>query len=458
MLRLRLMATVFAGGISLLGGHAFAQQAPTPNITAQVNDAFREVLRDPSNLQVGQAYARLLVESGNFEGGIAALERLLLDPAADPAIRVELGVLYYRVGSYGMAESYLRAAVADSRLSGQVRADAEKLLRDIERRTAPGGLLAGSVMVGLRVQTNPTAAAESGRLISNGVSIPLPALQGEESDFDALLTANVNHEWDLGTQNSATLVSTGSLFANHYQHAADYDAETPKYNPQDLVALSATTGIRFKPAPVDAPDLTVRPYVGGAEILLNGQQYMAAAGGGVDVDYRLGGGSTLVGATYDIRRTFFEERGDISESGAQSGFEQYLQLRATQEVAPLQVVGADVTLRDHHAGRGYFAFQSVEGRLTYAARYTNPVGWDDRLWGNSLYAGPTLRYYDGADPSVDRTVTREDVEWRIGATQVMPLTEALSVMLAVEYTTSDSNLTNYTYDNLMGMTSIVWNF
>ncbi|MGC2857434.1 tetratricopeptide repeat protein [Novispirillum sp. DQ9] len=458
MLRLRLMATVVLGGMSLLGGPAFAQQAPTPNISAQVNEAFRAVLRDPGNLAVGHTYARLLVESGNFEGGIAALERLLLDPAADPTIRVELGVLYYRVGSYGMAESYLRAAVADPRLSGQVRTDAERLLRDVERRTAPGGQLVGSVSAGLRGQTNPTAITDTGRLMSGGVAIPVPALQERESDFDAFINAGVTHEWDLDTQNSATLVSTGSLFANHYQHAADYDAETPKYNPQDIVALAGTTGIRFKPAPVDAPDVTLRPYVGGSELLLNGQQYMAAAGGGVDVDYRTNGGATLLGATYDIRRTFFEERGDIFESGAQSGFEQFLQLRATQEVGPLQVVTADLTLRDHHAGRDYFAYQSVEARLTYAARYANPFGWDQTLWGNSLYAGPTLRYYDGADPSVDPSVTRNDTEWRIGATQLVPFADSLSLLLAVEYTSADSNLPNYTYENLMGLTSIVWNF
>ncbi|WP_343866911.1 hypothetical protein [Caenispirillum bisanense] len=444
--------------MSLFAGHASAQQTPTPNLAAQTNDAFREVLRDPGNLQAGQAYARLLVEGGNFEGGIAALERLLLDPAADPSIRVELGILYYRVGSYGMAESYLRAALADPRLTGQIRTDAEKLLRDVAARTAPGGQFAGAVTLGLRGQTNPTAATRSGRLMSNGVSVPVPTVQEKEGDFDAFLTANLNHEWDLETQNSATLVSTGSLFANHYQHAADYDAETPKNGPQDLMAVSATTGIRFQPAPMDAPDLTLRPYVGGSEILLNGQQYVAAAGGGVDVDYRFNGGATLVGATYDIRRTFFEDRNDIAESGSQSGFEQYLQLRATHEVAPLQVVSADLTLRDHNAGRGYFAYQSVEGRLAYAARYTNPFGWDNRLWGNSVYAGPTLRYYDGPDPSVDPGVTREDVEWRIGATQAIPLTDTLSLMLAVEYTNSDSNLQNYTYENFMGLTSIVWNF
>ncbi|AWK89815.1 hypothetical protein DEW08_26915 (plasmid) [Azospirillum thermophilum] len=458
MLRVGLMATMVLGGVSALGATALAQQVPTPNTDAQVNEAFREVLRSPGNLQAGQTYARLLVAAGNYEGGIAALERLLLDPAADPSIRVELGVLYYRVESYGMAEGYLRAALADPRLSNEVRKVAESLVQDIARRTAPGGFLVGSLSVGLRGQTNPTAAARSDRLMFGGA----PYTRGDElrrkGGMDAFLSANAAHEWDFGTQDSATLVTTANLFANRYRNAADYNTRTTKYDPRDLVALGATTGVRFKPAPSDAPDLTVRPYLAGSELLLDGHQYMASAGVGLDVDYRLNGGATLVGATYDIRRTAFADRADIFESGAQSGYEQFLQLRGTQEVAPLQTVGLDVVLRDHNASRRYFAYRSVEARATYSVNYSSPFGGEGRLWGSSLYAGPTLRQYDGSDPLVDPSVTRRDVEWRVGAKQVVPVVDSISLVLAVEYATSDSNLPNYSYGNLIGQTSVVWNF
>jgi tetratricopeptide (TPR) repeat protein len=417
-----------------------------------------DVLRDPADTLAGQRYARLLVAEGNFEGGIAALESYLLNPDADPTIRVELGVLYYRVGSYGMAETYLREAVADPRLTGQVRQDAEALLRDVTRRNAPGGKLDGTLSIGLRGQSNPTASSSSDTLTYSGIKVAKPDQLRGAADLDVFLSANAVYKWDLETQNSATWESTGGLFANHYRNAAHYDSDSAKYNPQDMIAFNGTTGIRFEPAPVALSNFTLRPYIGGSELLLDGNQYMAGVGGGLDVDYILNGGATLFGLTYDIRKLFYAKRDDIGESEKQSGYEQYLNLRATQEVIPLNVVVGDVTLRDHNAGHEYFSYKSVEARLTYGTRYKDPLGLDIGLWGTSLYGGPTLRYYEGADSLIDASTTRKDVEWRLGASQIVPLADSLSLTLLIEYSNNNSNISNYTYDNLMGMTTVQWNF
>lgn len=80
-----------------------AQEAPgIPALDRQVDEAFRQVLKTPANQETGLQYARLLIATGNYEGGVAALERLLLNADPQPAIRVELAVLYYRLGSYQM--------------------------------------------------------------------------------------------------------------------------------------------------------------------------------------------------------------------------------------------------------------------------------------------------------------------------------------------------------------------
>lgn len=458
MARNRHLATAVLAGAFLFGTQAEAQQAPTPNTSAQINEAFSEVLRNPADLTVGQKYARLLVEAGNFEGGIAALERLLLDPAADPSVRVELAILYYRVGSYAAAESYARTALADPRLSGAVRKDTEALLKDLEGRNARGGRFSGNLSAGLRFQTNPTAAPESGTQSQMGMRVPVPGASRRQSDADAFVSANVRHELDFQTQNSATLVSTGNLFANRYRRAAHYDTDTAKTDPQDVAVLNATSGIQFQPDPVGAPNLTLRPFVAAGDVLLDGRQYMGSLGGGLDGDLRLNGGATLLGMTYDVRSTQYAQRADISESRAQSGYEQSLELRMTQEVAALQSVSASVTLRDHNAGRDYFAYEGIDGRLSYLLRYTDPVLGGGGLWGTSFYAAPALRRYDGPDAAVDAAKTREDVEWRFGATQVFPVNDWGSLMLAVEYVTVDSNLPNYSYNNLTGMSSFIWSF
>ncbi|HEY4136567.1 MAG TPA: porin family protein [Alphaproteobacteria bacterium] len=415
------------------------------------------MLRNPGNLQAGRNYARSLIAAGNYEGGIAALEGMLADPAADPSLRVELAVLYYRLGSYAAAESYLRTALADQRLPANVRTDAQNLLADVERRNAPGGHLTGNLSIGGRFQSNPTAAADS-NILANGASVPLPDASRRNSAFDAFLTGNAVHEWDLNTQNSATLVTTGNLFANHYEGAADYNSTSPKTDPQDLAALNVTSGIRFKPDPVGLSGLTTRPYLAASELLLDGNQYMGALGGGVDADYLFNDGGTLVGATYDIRRTMYAERADITDSNEQSGYDQFLQLRAMQEVGVRKTVTANVTLRDHSTDREAFDYQSVDVRLIFGTYYTDPFGWDQRSWATSLYAGPTFRRYGGADPSVTAATTREDTEWRIGVSQFFPVAEDLGLQLVAEYTSADSNLPNYTYDNASVLASVVWNF
>lgn len=454
----RFFAAVTLGALSLLSAGVSAQGIPTPNTNAQIDSAFQEVLRNPASTAAGETYARLLVANGNFEGGIAALERLLLDPAAPPTIRLELGVLYYRLSSYAMAEYYIRQAVGDPRLTGELRDTANTLLADLSRRNASGSLFSGSITLGLRGQSNPTAAANSDRLLSAGIPFTRPANQDKKSGADAFISADLLHEWDFQTQNSATLVTTGSLFANHYQNAADYNNDRPKTDPRDLVAASFTMGIRFKPAPIEMPNLTLRPYIAGSELLLDGYQYMAAAGGGLDVNYRVENGGLAFGATYDLRGTSFAKRADITESDKQGGYEQFLQLRVIKELTPLQALTADVTVRNRDTDRGYFTYWGTEARLTYNLNYTNPFGWDKRLWSNSLYGAYGQRDYDAPDPSVKPGTTRRDTEWRLGGTQVIPIIDRLSAIVSVEYLDNRSNITNYSYRNLKGWSGLIWNF
>lgn len=101
--------------------HASAQTDATQTLERQSDEAFRQVLQQPQNLSLWSSYSQLLVRQGNYEGGIAALERLLLEPDASPSLRVEIGVLYYRLASYSMSEAMLRKALEDARLPGDQR-------------------------------------------------------------------------------------------------------------------------------------------------------------------------------------------------------------------------------------------------------------------------------------------------------------------------------------------------
>ena len=77
----------------------------------QYDEAFQEMLRQPADLDVLFRFAAVASQTGDLEGAISALERMLLINPNLPRVRLELGVLYYRLGSYEVARTYLEGAL-----------------------------------------------------------------------------------------------------------------------------------------------------------------------------------------------------------------------------------------------------------------------------------------------------------------------------------------------------------
>src|SRR5260370_24969430 len=90
-----------------------------------------------------------------MEGVISALERMLLINPDLPRVRLELGVLYYRLGSYEVARTYLDTALKSPSLPADVRGKAQKYLAEIESKAKPSSL-GGELFFGWRYQSHAT--------------------------------------------------------------------------------------------------------------------------------------------------------------------------------------------------------------------------------------------------------------------------------------------------------------
>jgi tetratricopeptide (TPR) repeat protein len=117
------------------------------------DDAFQEMLRQPSNLDVLFKFATVAAQTGDIEGAISALERMLLVDPDLPRIRLELGVLYYRLGSYEIARTYLETTPRVAATSPDVRIRAQQFVAVVEKRQGPSRL-EGEVFGGFRYQSN----------------------------------------------------------------------------------------------------------------------------------------------------------------------------------------------------------------------------------------------------------------------------------------------------------------
>src|SRR5215207_1859066 len=89
---------------------------------------FRQVLREPANLDLSFRFAEAAVRAGDHEAATGALERMLFYNPNLPRVKLELGILYFRLGSYEMARSYLAGALAGSDAPPEVRARVEPFL------------------------------------------------------------------------------------------------------------------------------------------------------------------------------------------------------------------------------------------------------------------------------------------------------------------------------------------
>ena len=82
-------------------GPAAVQPAPkSAELEREYDEAFQEMLKKPADLDVLFKFATIASKTGDLEGAISALERMLLIDNNLPRVRLELGVLYYRLGSY----------------------------------------------------------------------------------------------------------------------------------------------------------------------------------------------------------------------------------------------------------------------------------------------------------------------------------------------------------------------
>lgn len=427
-----------------------------PALERQTEEAYRQVLQQPQDLALWSRYARLQVQGGNYEGGIGALERLLLQPNYPPELPLEIGVLYFRLGSYAMAESMARRALDDPRLPPEQRAFAQSLVQDAARRTQRTQL-SGNVTFGLRSQTNPTYRTSASQVLSGGVLGPLAADQRPKSDWDANLGLRLQHLYDLELQNSAA-VSTGfGAYLVDYHSSSGSTLRAGSTKPYDLVLLDLNTGIDFKPLPSDLPGLTLRPHVAFTNVMAQQHGYMDTKAVGLDLAYRPDE-RTLFDMTVDVQHRSFEQRVDLTNAAEVGGRLASVRARLSRELKPGHQLTAEVALRSSSTYRTYYDYDQQEARVTYAFSYASPVAASRGQWTTSVWLGALQRQYDAADPAVSPGTARKDDEWRLGVSQSIPLADRWFALFSLEHARNRSNMPNFHYRNTSASATLLRTF
>ncbi|MDC0902650.1 tetratricopeptide repeat protein, partial [Gammaproteobacteria bacterium] len=92
---------------------------------------FEQLFEDPTNLSLLFEYANLSILVGDLEAAIGVFDQMLVYDPELPRIRLELGVLYFRLGAYALAKTYLES-VGKFDPPFEVQARVDDLLKSIE--------------------------------------------------------------------------------------------------------------------------------------------------------------------------------------------------------------------------------------------------------------------------------------------------------------------------------------
>src|SRR5258708_308634 len=109
-------------------------KGPSSELRAAYDQAFQLSMQNPSDPPTLAKFAELAIQVGDIEGAISALERLLLIDGEQADVKLELGVLYYRLGSLEAARMYLESARASKQASAEVKERADTFLKAFPKR------------------------------------------------------------------------------------------------------------------------------------------------------------------------------------------------------------------------------------------------------------------------------------------------------------------------------------
>jgi tetratricopeptide (TPR) repeat protein len=411
------------------GAHA----QPADPARREFDELFERVLRDPANVDLTLQYAATATRLGDYEAAITALERVLFFNPNLPVVRLELGVLYFRLGSFTVARTYLEQAKAGGLPPDEARR-ADQYIAETDR-LASRHFYAGQFTLGFEHQSNANLApAADAAVVFNGVTLPTSTVK--KSDELLFASGSVLYQYDYQDQDRTVMELTGQILALKYARVHDFD----------LALAEVTAGPRSSFATLDLSGFSARPYVIANYASLGGDPFFKTLGFGLDVSQAVTP-DLVVRGVYEHRMRDFDNSSSRTTSRLFSGQEDDVTLSANYLFTPDQVLTGSVGYGRQNLDAEFFSNDRFVFGAAYQITYRAPFSLTEGPWQTTLYGAREYGFYDAPDPSVDPGTLRRDRIWHFGLTQLVPIADGVGVLLQLQRDIASSTLGNYTYNN-----------
>lgn len=450
---LQRLVSVFVLGIVF--GTAVAELAPAvaqapaagSEHKRQYDEAFEETLRQPANLDVLFKFAALATQTGDLEGAVSALERMLLVNPDLPRVRLELGVLYYRLGSYEVARTYLEGALKSPSLPADVRSKAQQYLAEVEAKSSPSSL-GGEAFLGFRYQSNANLGPATSRVLLFGQAANLNQAATGTADWGAVASAQVRHTYDFGRQDKGTLETQFTAYGNRQFNVSA----------ANVWLLDLTSGPRFQAFAGILEDFTLKPFVTGGYVWVNDTPYYGSWGGGTESNVLLANGFRNI-SVFVFRRQSNQDTSYLPFNRLFSGNSGTINTAFQYEINPQVMIfatGSGQRFEADIAPWQSYTLWGVGGGLAF--RFLDPLFKSGLPWSINLSVSEQWWRYDQPDPVVDPNTMRYQSDTIINIVLTVPFDDRTTFSLSGGRFVRSATVSNYEFENNSFMFGVSWRF
>lgn len=419
-------------------------QGVNPNTPDQIrrayDKAFETMFKDPGNLEKTFSFAGLAIKAGDFEGAISSLERMLiLDPNL-PRIRYELGVLYFKLGSYDVAATYFEELLEDKNTPKALVEKAAPFIEEIENRLTNHSF-SGSTFSGIKYQTNASSGPRSTKVTLFGAPSFLPDEFTNKGDFDVFVSGSINYSYDFQSEPKKLLEAGLNIYGNEQFDQTFVNARVIDAHIGPRLILP----IEFLNNPV------VRPFIAGDYLIVSEDESYYSHGAGFSADIRA---MDTLNFNIDTRIMARENK----DASVLDGYRNRLTVNASyiaSETTQIQVsstVSTEETKTNIQNNRDYGLNISINKtfKLSFNCSQEPPVFYclKNLPLSAGLSFGGSFREYAGPNPTIDPDTTRNDYTFRFSPSLTIPAGETMAILLSGGLTRVDSNIPNSEYDNI----------
>lgn len=451
-------ALAFGLALALCGPTARAAEPPVgvgstlspdelAKLQAQYNDLFAQLLVHPTDLDLMFSFAAVATRLGNYEAAISTLERMLLLNRDLPRVKLELGVLYFRIGSYSIARSYFDEVMAGSNVPEQVKQNAELYIAQIDKQTARNHL-AGSITSGFRYQSNANVGPSSNQVLAFGQPAILNSTFLNQPDWNAFLSGYATDSYDLEADRSVTWETTLQAYYAYQFTLHDLN----------LAFMEATTGPRFRLAGEPGSELSLRPFVIANFVSLGNALDFDTFGGGAELDKAFDNDRLLVGAGYTFRYQTFKNSAQFPTNSLFTGPVNIMGLTSSYQLTNTMQLGLSGYVSNQNAQADFDSNWQYSVTAGISKQYGAPFKLTGFPWVATLAVQGIWTNYQAADSTVDPNTVRQDAELDVIAGNSFGLTPDLALLLQVQYTNHDSNIPNYRFTDTSVVMGATWSF